>query len=117
MIESNTHEAPRMRAFVLGSYGGPEHTVLTELPRPSPGASELLVRVHAAGINPVDFNALFDNWATQKNLARAFLRPIHNSRVHRLPSTRLVALPNTRFCYWKALLPVNSVIIHKKSKL
>src|SRR6202171_3924766 len=44
-----------MRAFVLSRYGGPEHTALTEVPRPSPGAGELLVRVHAAGLNPVDF--------------------------------------------------------------
>jgi len=44
-----------MQAFVLSGYGGPEHTALTEVPRPSPRASELLVRVHAAGLNPVDF--------------------------------------------------------------
>src|SRR6185436_15118452 len=44
-----------MRAFVLSRYGGPEHTPLTEMPRPSPGVGELLVGVHAAGLNPVDF--------------------------------------------------------------
>ena len=44
-----------MRAFVLSGYGGPEHTALTEVPRPSPRAGELLVRVHAAGLNPVDY--------------------------------------------------------------
>src|SRR5258706_11709461 len=44
-----------MRAFVLSHYGGPEHTALTEVPRPTPGGGELLVRVHAAGLNPVDF--------------------------------------------------------------
>ena len=44
-----------MQAFVLSGYGGPEHTALTEVPRPSPRAGELLVRVHAAGLNPVDF--------------------------------------------------------------
>src|SRR5690349_19742404 len=44
-----------MRALVLRGYGGPEHTVLTDVPRPSPRARELLVRVHAAGLNPVDF--------------------------------------------------------------
>src|ERR1700682_2171461 len=44
-----------MRAFVLSRYGGAEHTTLTEVPKPSPGAGELLVRVHAAGLNPVDF--------------------------------------------------------------
>lgn len=44
-----------MRAFVLSGYGGPEHTALAEVPRPSPRTGELLVRVHAAGLNPVDF--------------------------------------------------------------
>ena len=44
-----------MRAFVLTGYGGPEHTALTEVPQPSPRAGEILVRVHAAGLNPVDF--------------------------------------------------------------
>src|ERR1700676_4981536 len=44
-----------MRALVLSRYGGPEHTALIDVPRPSPGASELLVQVQAAGLNPVDF--------------------------------------------------------------
>jgi len=44
-----------MRALVLSRYGGPEHTALIDVPQPSPGASELLVQVQAAGLNPVDF--------------------------------------------------------------
>jgi NADPH:quinone reductase-like Zn-dependent oxidoreductase len=44
-----------MRALVLSRYGGPEHTALTDVPQPSPRAGELLVRVHAAGLNPVDY--------------------------------------------------------------
>lgn len=44
-----------MRAFVLSRYGGPEHTALAEMPTPSPKPGELLVGVHAAGLNPVDF--------------------------------------------------------------
>ena len=44
-----------MRAFVLSRYGGPEHTAVGEVPKPSPRAGELLVRVEAAGLNPVDF--------------------------------------------------------------
>lgn len=44
-----------MRALVLSRYGGPECTSLADVPQPSAGTGELLVRVHAAGLNPVDF--------------------------------------------------------------
>jgi NADPH:quinone reductase-like Zn-dependent oxidoreductase len=44
-----------MRALVLSGYGGPECTALAEVPQPVPRANELLVRVHAAGLNPVDY--------------------------------------------------------------
>src|SRR4029077_19285572 len=44
-----------MRAFVLSGYGGPECAGLAAVPQPTPRANELLVRVHAAGLNPVDF--------------------------------------------------------------
>jgi len=44
-----------MRALVLSGYGGPEHTALADVPQPSPRVGEILVRVHAAGLNPVDF--------------------------------------------------------------
>jgi NADPH:quinone reductase-like Zn-dependent oxidoreductase len=44
-----------MRGFVLSRYGGPEYTALTDVPQPAPRVGEVLVRVHAAGLNPVDF--------------------------------------------------------------
>lgn len=44
-----------MRALLLTNYGGPDSAVLGETPRPIPGSGEVLVRVHAAGLNPVDF--------------------------------------------------------------
>src|ERR1700719_5169789 len=44
-----------MRALVLSRYGGPEHTALTDVPQPLPRAGEFLLRVHAAGLNPIDY--------------------------------------------------------------
>ncbi|AQR69577.1 NADPH:quinone oxidoreductase [Janthinobacterium sp. LM6] len=43
-----------MQALQLKQYGGPDHVAFTELPRPTPGPGELLVRVRAAGLNPID---------------------------------------------------------------
>lgn len=43
-----------MQALVVREFGGPEVMRLEELPLPSPGDDEALVRIHAASINPVD---------------------------------------------------------------
>src|ERR1700739_2888676 len=44
-----------MRAYVLKHYGGPEGSLLMDVPAPAPGPRDILVSVHAAGLNPVDF--------------------------------------------------------------
>ncbi len=44
-----------MRAVVARGAGGPEVLHLEDVRRPSPGLTEILVRVHAAGINPTDW--------------------------------------------------------------
>ncbi len=44
-----------MQAVRFHSYGGPEVLVLEEVPRPQAGAGEVLIRVHAAGVNPIDW--------------------------------------------------------------
>jgi NADPH:quinone reductase-like Zn-dependent oxidoreductase len=44
-----------MKAVRLHDYGGPEVLRYEDAPKPEPGAGEVLVRVHAAGINPVDW--------------------------------------------------------------
>src|SRR6266487_3061460 len=45
---------PLMKAAALQQYGGPETLKLQEVPRPETKDDEVLVRVIAAGVNPVD---------------------------------------------------------------
>ncbi|MBX7268608.1 NADP-dependent oxidoreductase [Micromonospora sp. Llam7] len=44
-----------MRAIEQDRLGGPEVLNLVEVDRPEPGPAEVLVRVHAVGVNPTDF--------------------------------------------------------------
>ncbi|HEX7544355.1 MAG TPA: alcohol dehydrogenase catalytic domain-containing protein, partial [Candidatus Limnocylindrales bacterium] len=43
-----------MKAIVVRKFGEPEVMRLEELPNPAPGPGQVLVRIHAAGVNPVD---------------------------------------------------------------
>ncbi|MFD7991417.1 NADP-dependent oxidoreductase [Streptomyces mexicanus] len=49
--------ADTMRAVVQDGFGGPEVLRIQQVPRPAPLPTEVLVRVHAAGINPVDWKS------------------------------------------------------------
>jgi NADPH:quinone reductase and related Zn-dependent oxidoreductases len=44
-----------MRAIRLHEHGGPEVLRCDEVPTPEPGPGEVLVRVHAIGVNPPDW--------------------------------------------------------------
>jgi len=55
-----------MKAVRVHAYGGAEKMILEEVERPVIAADELLVRVHAAGINPVD-------WKTREGYLADFL--------------------------------------------
>ena len=43
-----------MKAVVLNEYGGPEVLKYQDTPKPEPKNDEILVRVMAAAVNPVD---------------------------------------------------------------
>jgi len=44
-----------MKAVCIHSFGGPNVLRFEDVPVPKPGRNEILVRVHAAGVNPVDW--------------------------------------------------------------
>jgi NADPH:quinone reductase len=43
-----------MKAIVVHEFGGPEVLKFEEIPTPKPAAGQVLVRIHAAGVNPYD---------------------------------------------------------------
>jgi NADPH2:quinone reductase len=43
-----------MKAIRVHQFGGPEALKLEEVPTPKPAAGQVLVRIHAAGVNPYD---------------------------------------------------------------
>ncbi len=47
--------APTMKAIRMHEFGGPEVLKLEDIPRPEPKEGQVLVRVHAAGVNPIDW--------------------------------------------------------------
>ena len=47
-------QKPMMKAIVIHAYGGPEVLKLEEVARPEPKEDEILIRVIAASVNPVD---------------------------------------------------------------
>jgi NADPH:quinone reductase-like Zn-dependent oxidoreductase len=55
-----------MKAVVLTEYGDVDRLELRELPEPTPGPNEILVRVAAASINPID-------WKLRSGAGKAFM--------------------------------------------
>jgi len=55
-----------MKAIAIMDFGGRNRLQLMELPRPEAGAGEVLIKVHAAGVNPVD-------WKIREGLLRTRL--------------------------------------------
>jgi NADPH:quinone reductase len=44
----------QMKAIQVSKFGGPEVLEYKEIPTPTPGPGQILVRVHASGVNPYD---------------------------------------------------------------
>jgi NADPH:quinone reductase-like Zn-dependent oxidoreductase len=59
-----------MKAIVIHEYGGPEVLKYEDVPQPEPEEDQLLIRVVAAGVNPVD--GMIRSGLFAKNGSRAF---------------------------------------------
>ena len=57
-----------MRAIVVREFGGPEVLNLEEVPDPQPGNGQVLVRIHAVGVNPYDTYMRSGHYATRPAL-------------------------------------------------
>ncbi|HTX67705.1 MAG TPA: NADPH:quinone reductase [Thermoleophilia bacterium] len=55
-----------MKAVRIHEYGGPEVLVYEDVPTPEPGPKQLLVKVAAATVNPIDVSVREDRFPTPK---------------------------------------------------
>src|SRR5690348_17903465 len=71
-----------MKAIVAHQYGGPEVLKYEDVPRPEPKEDQVLVRVIAAGVNPVDGMILSGMFRSEEHTSE-LQSPVH--LVCRLP--------------------------------
>src|SRR5262249_42370133 len=63
-----------MRAVTFSRLGGPEVLEVSELPEPTPGSSEVRIRVAAATVNPTDISFRSGRQFTVEQLAEMGVR-------------------------------------------
>ncbi len=57
-----------MKAIRVHEFGGPEVMKLEEVPDPQPGPGQVVVRIHAAGVNPVEAYIRTGTYASKPSL-------------------------------------------------
>jgi NADPH2:quinone reductase len=57
-----------MRAIRISEFGGPERMEIADVPDLKPGPGEVLVRLAAAGVNPVDTYIVSGSYANRPSL-------------------------------------------------
>jgi NADPH:quinone reductase-like Zn-dependent oxidoreductase len=72
-----------MKAVVYSEYGGPEALQLAEVDKPTPAANEILVKVHAAALNPVDWHFVRGAPYLLRMATGGLKKPSHHRRLGR----------------------------------
>jgi NADPH2:quinone reductase len=57
-----------MKAIVVKEFGGPDVMKFEDVPDPTPGPGQILIRVHAVGVNPVEAYIRAGTYARKPNL-------------------------------------------------
>ncbi len=55
-----------MKALRIRDYGGPDALEIIDVPRPDPGPNDVVIEVHAASVNPID-------WKIREGFMKAFM--------------------------------------------
>ncbi|KAI0412548.1 GroES-like protein [Xylaria grammica] len=91
--------AESMRAIVISTFGGPEVLSYQNVAKPIPGADEVLIRVHAFGVNHAEMHMRkgeWDEWNPITGLecvgtVEAYPHPSPQDRARHFPTGRKVA--------------------------
>src|SRR6266404_2708097 len=106
-----------MKAIRIHNYGGPEVLQYEDAPRPKPQAGEVLIRVHAAGVNPIDWKVreghVKDFWSHKLPLILGWdlwARSKQSGLVRHLPDDSKKAMRFTAYRIYRAtaLMPNTS---------
>lgn len=65
-LDAGNGKGGAVKAVRIHRYGGPEALVYEDVPRPEPGPTQILVRVEAASVNPVDVSIREGRFPTPK---------------------------------------------------
>ena len=106
-----------MKAILVHRFGGPEVLTLESVPTPTPAAGQVLVRVHAAGVNPFDTYMRAGTYAIKPPLpytpgsdAAGVVETVGEG-VHRVkPGDRVYTANTLTGCYAEYTLAVESQV-------
>ena len=66
-----------MKAVICTKYGPPEVLKLEEIPTPTAGDDEVLVKIYAASVNPHDWRSMRADPFLVRLMGAGFLKPKH----------------------------------------